>query len=461
MSQTVNLPFTSQQQLLARLLHLSRLDTDFILLTGPQGAGKSHLGKLLVEQSTLMLPVMLDAKALDSHTRFRDALFGHWFPDAIFDAEDSLIDTMTRLLPASLHKRLLVVDNSAWLTDIQLQELVQLYVTLPAAIRPFMLLLGTAEWAGQVRQQLDDAMLANLLEVEIPPLTEADKRQLWQALEFQPSLDASRDIQYPGEVIDTMEPQMNTQGYRQLLEQKSVKILLTTLIVVLLLIVIVSLVGGPDKTGAELTQSNRQEQAALPAPIPDGATISGGQSAVASSEAGSAVVQEWPAESLPATPVITATDTQTADDSDKERVIIEDDVVTQLMQRESQAQQPAAQPQRPVEATPPEPATPVTEATANLGSVESLMQKSSQRYTLQLMAGRNRSVLEALVAKHNLSPAWIYPRSINGQPWFVLVQGDYLSAGLARNAISGLASELQAAKPWPKPFSQVQKEVQP
>ena len=457
MSQAVNLPFSSQQQLLARLLHLSRLDTDFILLTGPQGAGKSHLANLLVEQSTLTLPVVLDARALDSHTRFREALLNHWFPHAIFDAEDALADSMTRLLPSSLHKRLLVVDNCAWLTDILLQELVQLYSSLPRAVRPFMLLLGTAEWSEQIRQQLDDVMLKNLLEVEVPPLTTADRQDLWQALKFKPSLDAHQNIQYPGEVIDTMEPQMNTQGYRQLLEQKSVKILLTTLIVVLLLIVIVSLVGGPDETDTELTRSLNQEQAVLPPPVPDGATLSGVNSSNPSPETGSPVVQTWPTETLPETPMITASDTQTADDSGKERVVIEDDVVTRLMERESQAQQPAP-PQTPVDA---EPAKPATTTTASPGSVDNLMQKSSQRYTLQLMAGRNKKVLEALVARHNLSPAWVYPRSINGQPWFVLVQGDYLSAGQARNAISGLAAELQAAKPWPKPFAQVQKEAKP
>ncbi|GGB50903.1 hypothetical protein GCM10011502_25030 [Oceanisphaera marina] len=463
MTQAVNLPFSSQQQLLARLLHLSRLDTDFILLTGPQGAGKSHLANQLVEQSTLMLPVVLDAKALDSHTDFRDALLSHWFPNAIFDAEDSLAESMARLLPGSLHKRLLVVDNSAWLTDILLQELVQLYSALPAAIRPFMLLLGSAEWAEEVRQQLDDVMLAALLEVEVPPLTQADKQDLWQALKFQPSLDASQKIQYPGEVIDTMEPQMNTQGYRQLLEQKSVKILVTVLILLLLLIVIVSLVGGPDESDAELTQPLNQELTMLPPPVPQEATTSGVNSDVLADVGDTdTVVQAWPSETLPDTPVITASDTQTPDDSDKERVVIEDDVVTQLMQRELQSQQ--AQPQAPaakVEPSKPAAAQPATTAKASGGTLDSLMQKSSQRYTLQLMAGRNKAVLESLIAEHNLSPAWVYPRSINGQPWFVLVQGDYLSAGQARSAISGLASDLQAAKPWPKPFSQVQKEAKP
>ena len=464
MTEAVNLPFSSQQQLLARLLHLSRLDTDFILLTGPPGAGKSHLANQLIVQTSLLLPIVLDAKALNSHALFRNTLLSYWFPKAIFDAEDPLIDSMTRLLPTSLHKRLLVVDNSAWLTDVLLQELVQLYCDLPAAVRPFILLLGDGEWAEQVRKQLDGAMLANMLEVEVPPLTTTDKQGLWQALKLQPPLDAHQDIQYPGEVLNTMEPQMNTQHYRQLLTQKSVKVLLTILIVVLLLIVIVSLVGGSNQSDTALTQPIDQDQTALPQPMPDANQTPAELSAEQNAELNSAVAQQWPTEALPETPVITGSDTQTPDDSAKERVVIEDDVVSQLMEREAlTGQQPTAQPAAQPKPAPakPAPAKPTAAANVRLGTVANLMQKSSQRYTLQLMAGRNKTVLEALAAKHNLNPAWVYPRDINGQPWFVLVQGDYLSANQARNAISGLASELQAAKPWPKPFAQVQKEAKP
>ena len=504
MTDAVSLAFSSQQQLLARLRHLSRLETDFILLTGPTGAGKTHLAELLLQQTSLSYPVLLDAKALDSHDRFREALLRQWFPGAVFAAEDSLLDSMTRLLTQSLHKRLLIVDNGPWLTDIQLQELAQLYAALPATVRPFMLLLGSAEWAEQVRQQLDEPMQSQVLEVEVPPLTPDDRQQLWQALTFQPPPDAALDIHYPGQVIDMMEPQMNIENYRHLLEQKSVKALLTVLIVVLLLIVIVSLTRSPDKASGP--HSAQDELTALPTPVPDavnnGANTLGNPGAndtagtLPNSSPNSAVtvndgqpqgtanangvVQPWANAQLPESPTIAATDTQTpVESADSARIVIEDEVVNQLMQRQPNAPvsaqtapaKPAA-PQAPKPITNPAPAASQNTAAqassgqgnarqANLGSVESLKQKSAQRYTLQLLAGRNKSVLEALVSQHKLNPAWIYPRTIDGQPWFVLVQGDYVSAKQARDAVKGLPSELQGAKPWPKPFAQVQKEVQP
>lgn len=458
MTDAVNLPFSSQQQLLARLLHLSRLDTDFILLTGPKGAGKSYLAHRLIEETTLMLPALLDAEALDSHARFREALLGCWFPGAVFDSEDSLPDSIARLLPTSLHKRLLVVDNAEWLTDVLLQELVQLYLALPASARPFMMLLGSADWAGQVRRQLDDAMSTLALEVEVPPLTAADKQDLWQALGYQSPPATSHDIQYPGDVIDTMEPQMKTQGYRQLVEQKSVKILLTALIVVVLLIIIVRLLTGSESPAPELVQPFEQEQElALPPPIttpvPDAETST-------PEPMGDSVVREWPVESLPDTPAINTRVAETPDDSDKERVVIEDKVVSKLMQRKA-APEPAAKPATPVQAAPPAPAARESANAGALSPLSALMQKSGGRYTLQLMASRDRTALEQLATRHRLTPSWVYPRSINGQPWFVLLFGDFVSPELARRGIGSLPSELQAAKPWPKPFAQVQKEVKP
>lgn len=457
MTDAVNLPFSSQQQLLARLLHLSRLDTDFILLTGPKGAGKTYLAHRLTEETSLMLPALLDADALDSHARFREALLGSWFPGAVFDSEDSLPDSMARLLPTSLHKRLLVVDNAEWLTDVLLQELVQLYLALPASARPFMVLLGSADWAGQVRRQLDDAMKPQVLEVEVPPLTAADKQDLWQALGYQSPPATSHDIQYPGDVIDTMEPQMKTQGYRQLVEQKSVKILLTALIVVVLLIIIVRLLAGSESPAPELAQPFEQEQElALPPPIPT--PVPDAETPVPA-PTGDSVVREWPAESLPDTPAINTRVAETPDDSDKERVVIEDKVVSKLMQRK-ETPEPAAKPAAPARAEP-APAEREAANTGGLSPLSALMQKSGGRYTLQLMASRNRAALEQLAARHRLTPTWVYPRSINGQPWFVLVFGDFVSPELARRGIGSLPSELQAAKPWPKPFAQVQKEVKP
>lgn len=455
MTEAIQVPFSSQQQLLARLLHLSRLDTDFILLTGPEGAGKSYLAQRLADETELLQPVILDAEEFETNAGFREALLGSWFPSGIFDADDHLQDSMQRLLPASPGKRLLIVDNAEWLTEPLLLELAQLYRELPALLRPFMVLLGEANWAGQARQQLGGSAGGQILEVEVPPLTKEDKQDLWQALGYKNTPDASRDIRYPGDVIGMMEPQMKKNGYQQLLEQKTIKILLTALILVLLLIVIVSLLGG-ERDDAAPALSPPFEQEAVPttpvslAPEPQEPRLS------APDGESQALVREWPAEPLPDTPDISTEVAQTPDDSDKERVVIADEVVSRLMQRGQGGDSPSA----PAPASS-QTAAPAPVAVSGVSPLSVLMQKPASRYTLQLMAGRDRAVLERLVARHTLTPVWVYPRTINDQPWFVLVYGDFEVPEQARRAIAGLPAELQAAKPWPKPFGQVQKEVKP
>ncbi|WP_232455086.1 SPOR domain-containing protein [Oceanisphaera avium] len=259
---------------------------------------------------------------------------------------------------------------------------------------------------------------------------------------------------------------MKINDYRYLLEQKSVKALLTILIVVVLLIVIVSLTPGTDKP--EQLPATPEQVNTLPNAVPNQPAITAEPNSETPANTED-VVQDWPAVALPESPTIAATDTQTLDDSDKERVVIEDDVVSQLMERESDASAAVPAPPAPKAPAPSKEhaqpvapkASPKAATAAHLGSVENLKQRSAQRYTLQLLAGRNKAVLEALVSQHKLDPAWIYPRTIDGQPWFILVQGDYVSAKHARDAIKDFAPEIQAAKPWPKPFGQVQKEIQP
>lgn len=447
MTETVRIPLDSQQRLLERLLHLSRLNTDLVLLTGPSGAGKSFLAGLLAEQSDLLMPARLDARALDTNARFRDTLLGHWFAGAVFDADDALYDSMSRLLPGAPGKRLLVVDNAPWLNEVLLQELAGLYA-LAERDRPFMLLLGHADWAREVRRQLDDAHIGPVLEVEVPELSEEDRQQLWQALGRRPPADAPA-VRYPGDLTGTMEPPMRKPVYQQWLEQKSVKILLTALILLGLVILIVSLLGGREPARSGPVRPMADTALREPAPsVPLVLAPEPAEPAPAEPVADNAPVRDWPAAPLPESPRVDTRVADSPDDSDKERVVIEDEVVSRLLQRERGKEAPAVEPVRPV-------------APAPVSPLSVLMQKPAGRYTLQLMAGRERSLLEPLAERHRLSPAWVYPRSINGQNWFVLVYGDFESPEQARRAIGGLPAELQAAKPWPKPFGQVQKEVKP
>lgn len=441
---------SSQQQLLERLLHLFRLDHELVLLSGPKGAGKSTLAGLLAQQSTGLTPVVLDARLITSQTAFREALLEQWFAGAVFDADDTLLDSMTRLLPAAPGRRLLVVDNAQWLTDPQLQELAELGQGLPAELRPFMALLGLPSWAGGVRGLLRSYPELPVVELEVPELSEQDKRQLCLHSGVEPAASLLARLHYPGDLATSMESSMRPSQYRQWLENKSVKILLTGLIL-LGLTAVVSLLLGRQEPAPEVAQPFQAES--LPEAPAQPLTLVPEVPATPTESGAEPLVSDWPLEPLPDEPRV---DTQVAaspDDSGKERVIIEDEVVSRLLRRdgEPQAERPAANDTRAA----PMPTSPTPTSPA------ALKQKPAAHYTLQLMASRDQNALNQLVSRHRLSPAWVYSRTLNGQPWYVLVHGDFATAEQARRAIGGLPGELRAAKPWPKPFGQVQKEAGP
>lgn len=439
---------SSQQQLLERLLHLARLDHELALVSGPKGAGKSTLAGLLAQQSELLTPVVLDARLITSQTVFREALLEQWFPGAVFDADDMLADSVTRLQPGAVGKRLLVVDNAQWLTDPQLQELASMSLALVPEQRPFMVLLGLPSWANGVLSLLQ-AQQMPVLELEVPELSEEDKVQLCTLYGTAPADDLLAGLRYPGDLTSGTESSMKTPEYRQWLEQKPVKILLTGLILTGLGIII-SLLVGKDTPPAQVSQPFQAEPLPAAPAQPLTLTPAPAQPSAGSETQAGALVSDWPVEPLPESPHVSPQVAESPDDSSKERVVIDDEVVSQLMQRKTVTavkEQVVSKPQN----TQPEVAD----------TRVALSKKVAGHYTLQLMASRDQSALNQLVARHRLSPAWVYSRTLNGQPWYVLVHGDFASAEQARAAIGSLPAELRAAKPWPKPFGQVQKEATP
>ncbi|WMC11164.1 SPOR domain-containing protein [Oceanimonas pelagia] len=439
---------SSQQQLLERLLHLFRLDQELVLLSGPKGAGKSTLAGLLARHSELLTPVVLDARLLTSQAAFREALLAQWFAGAVFDPDDSLLETMSRLLPAAPGRRLLVVDNGQWLTDPQLLELAELCLGLPAEQRPFMALLGLPSWAGGVRGLLRSYPALPVVELEVPELSEEDKWQLCLYSGVEPTAALLERLHYPGDLATTVESSMRTPQYRQWLENKSIKILLTGLIL-LGLVALVALLLGRQESRPEVAQPFQADSLpeAPAQPLTLAVPAEPATQEPATEPGSDRLVSDWPVEPLPDEPRVNTQVAESPDDSSKERVIIEDEVVSRLLRRDGDAR--------------PAPAAEGQPRPAPTAAPVALKQQPAGHYTLQLMASRDQNALNQLVSRHRLSPAWVYSRTLNGQPWYVLVHGDFATAEQARRAIGALPAELRAAKPWPKPFGQVQKEAGP
>lgn len=92
------------------------------------------------------------------------------------------------------------------------------------------------------------------------------------------------------------------------------------------------------------------------------------------------------------------------------------------------------------------------------GQISELLNKNPGHFTLQVVAGRKRKNVEDVAAAVS-GRYWIYETILRGEPWFILVAGDYLTAGEAMKASRSLPAYVKKAGPFAKNFSQVQREV--
>lgn len=91
-----------------------------------------------------------------------------------------------------------------------------------------------------------------------------------------------------------------------------------------------------------------------------------------------------------------------------------------------------------------------------------LMQKPAKHYTLQLMGSLDEaSVVSFIQAQAEQAAQLSYFESrYRGQPWYVVVYGDYPNRDAAVEAISRLPESLRKQQPWARSFLSVHQDIQ-
>lgn len=178
-------------------------------------------------------------------------------------------------------------------------------------------------------------------------------------------------------------------------------------------------------------------------------------------------------------------------DSQGQRVEIPGDIVDSLNQQQTGINQAVnqqqlntpTQPQTPKPVTKPEqqpvqkpevktpPAKPVTPPTTQSTkpatkpvvsgqlSAGNLSAVPATNYTLQLSGASRQDTLEAF-AKKNLNGNYaIYKTQRNGNPWYVLIYGNYRNISEAKQAVSSLPAPVQAKQPWVRPMKHVHQDL--
>ncbi len=98
---------------------------------------------------------------------------------------------------------------------------------------------------------------------------------------------------------------------------------------------------------------------------------------------------------------------------------------------------------------------PETAPIAGVKDATTLLAKNPDRYTLQLLAVRERPALERFVKKHpGLRGLSFFEFKRNGVTWYALLYGDYPSLQVARRAAKKLPKSFRT--PWPRKLNSIQ-----
>lgn len=130
----------------------------------------------------------------------------------------------------------------------------------------------------------------------------------------------------------------------------------------------------------------------------------------------------------------------------------------QPVQKPAEVKTPPTKPVTPPATTQPKPATtkPIVSGSLSAGNLSTI---PATNYTLQLSGASRQDTLEAF-AKKNLNGNYaIYKTQRNGNPWYVLIYGNYRNISEAKQAVSSLPAPVQAKQPWVRPMKHVHQDL--
>jgi DamX protein len=81
-------------------------------------------------------------------------------------------------------------------------------------------------------------------------------------------------------------------------------------------------------------------------------------------------------------------------------------------------------------------------------------------YSIQLASASDEASIEAVMARLSLPAELAVVQSQrNGQPWYVMIYGHFVSKEAALEAVARLPAALKKAGPWVRQFSALQSEI--
>ncbi|MEX1221662.1 MAG: AAA family ATPase [Idiomarina sp.] len=493
----------SQQRLLERLHYVSSFSEQVVILHGPQGAGKSTLAELYLEQASDYAEVaFLSASAKQSDAHLRSQILTQLYGTMPVSSK-ALGEQMAN--HRAISHAIVVVDNAEYLSNAFIHELQQAIMQMLASgkgCRLSVMLSGISSWAKQFKAIHNGEQTPLLMAVE--PFTFAEQYDFVRAMlpqALQSSWTQQRHKRellsltgFPGEIQTYLQQNLRPQafdlgdGIDSLRDNDSTsiddedegvavalgaysarkrklnkpqpgwfKLLMLPLLGSLFTLVILNndLTTAPIKLA--LADNHRLDplfwQTPLPKPVP----------------------------AVP-TEVATASDpVNSADELPAELAITYDDALTDL---KTAAEREASTETLNVKLSKPSKASVAAEQTAPAptSAAETAAEGTSQRapvsknnsydnawalaqpprnYTLQLNSLSSAEWLDNFLQESGLqNTARTYQYGSGNNLRLITIYGSFSTIDAARNAVAELPPQVQALQPWPKSFAAVHANIE-
>lgn len=483
------LELDSQTQLLERMQLLTQFASNFVVVKGEAGAGKTWLAHRFLEAwSHDKNQSLVTCLANQEDEVNRGNILRQLFPQSMYSTTDSLNDSVERILEGESCNIVIVVDNAHHASQALLAELWLLFTgALHTPKQNISIVLFTAsDSVSSKLSRLSHGMEAKPVELDVDELSDAEAEQFFDSLVLR-YLDESVEKRtksaftntrpLPGEILALGEHKVEKKVIIRSLVGSPAKIAATIAVILLLLFLGYRWLLQSPKPSVEPLEPASSEQTVIP-------TLDQPQDAATLEQAEKAN-REMPDDltatddSLALPPAVTSETASVGEAESGERVVITSDVVDALLEdktdiaaekateiqqavdsaKASDAQQANILPQETVVDVEVTEAlqTPITFSFAR----DQLNALPSNSYTLQIAAMTEMEDVQLFLNQHTFDkPIRVYPTLRGEEKWYIVTYDNFPSIQSARDAADNLPSEIKSLGPWPKAMSQVKREIE-
>lgn len=487
------LDLDSQIQLLSRIQFLTRFSSNFVQITGEQGAGKTWLSECYLDAwANDPIQSLLICNSNQQDPQHRAIILRQLVRSGIFNEENTILQSLDQMLKGQTVHALIVIDDAHRLSANIVAEL---WALISEAQRRDgwqinVLLFSLPGKLNKWLHKLSSGQGKKPLELEISPLTENERDMFIDLLMVSRKMDAaSRRVlkqkalslpPLPGLLMGLGSLEASSMDKKKPASRWVMIILIVLLVIVagaLAWLILMPKTAEVDKrvalpNSAE-TLSMEDDSLMSQALFPDELIMP--NDVVLEETALDNTVQD---DTSALSPAITIEGmTVGRNDKNRREVVVPENVVEAIIEEQQMGEEalvfsessfiPEQIVETTIESVQPESAVSLSEIAAPFPDTldvplanQMLLAVPVSHYALQLAALKSELAVNDFIKEHGLqNQVFVYETRREGVPWFMVLFDTYLNVADARRAEKQLPGNLRALSPWPKSFTRIHQEI--